>query len=282
MADEAINAVAEQPLLTIGPHTGSTIGIRQLWEFRELLFFLIWRDLKVRYKQTVIGVAWALLKPLGTLAIFSVIFGIFAAMPSEGVPYAVFFFTAYLPWAYFADATSSAASSLLGNAHLIGKIYFPRLILPISSVITPLVDFFLSLLLMLGILAWFGFVPSWRIVTLPLFLMFAVCSSFAVGLWLSTLYVTYRDIGHIIPFILQLWMFASPVVYPVSVIPARLRFLYSLNPMFTVIQGFRWALLGKEGPALGSAALSAAIVLGILIGGLLYFKRMEITFADMI
>jgi len=224
------------------------LDVAALWEYRELLYFLVWRDLKVRYKQTLIGASWAIFQPALTMVIFTVIFGNLAKIPSDGLPYAAFAYTALVPWTYFSQALSRAGACLVGDAHLITKVYFPRLIIPLVAVMTPAVDFLFSFSLLLGLVAWFGIAPTWGLLALPLFLLLAMITALAVGLWLSPLNVRYRDVGHTIPFLTQVWMFASPVVYPVSLIPESWRLLYSLNPMVGVIEGFRWALLGKENP----------------------------------
>jgi len=270
-------------VITIKPsHGWSLPSLRELAEYWELLYFLVWRDVKVRYKQTFIGVAWAILQPAMTMMIFTVIFGNFAKLPSDGLPYPIFAFTALLPWNYFSQAISRSGLSLVGDSSLIRKVYFPRLIIPLASVAAPLVDFFVSFLVLLIMMAWFGIAPSWGLLFLPLFLLLALMTALAVGLWLSPLNVRYRDVGHTIPFLLQFWMYASPVAYSISLIPEKWRLLYSLNPMAGVIEGFRWALLGKESPAFAVMALSAVMVAALLLGGIVFFKRTERTFADII
>jgi lipopolysaccharide transport system permease protein len=256
------------------------LDLRAVWQSRELLYFLVWRDVRVRYKQTLIGVGWVILQPLLTMMIFTVVFGRLAKIPSDGVPYAVFVYTALVPWSYFAHAIGRSGASLVGNTHLITKVYFPRLIIPLASVLTPVVDFLLSFVLLLFLGAWYGIAPTWGVLTLPLFLLLALMTALAVTLFLSALNVRYRDIGYVIPFLIQFWMFASPVVYPLSLVPKKWQILYSLNPMAGVIEGFRWALLGKESPALGVIAVSATVVVALLVGGIVFFKRMERTFAD--
>jgi lipopolysaccharide transport system permease protein len=258
------------------------IDVRSLWDYRELLYFLTWRDVKVRYKQTAIGAAWAVLQPFTTMVIFTVIFGHFAKMPSDGVPYPVFAYTALLPWTYFATALTRCTGSVVGNAQLISKVYFPRLILPLSGTLSALIDFTISLVILVGMMAWYGIAPTRNILALPLFLLLSVATTLAVGLWLSALNVRYRDVGHAIPFLIQCWMYASPVVYPVSMVPERWRSLYSLNPMVGVIEGFRWALLGKASPDFGAVTTSALLVTILLLGGLVYFRHLERTFADVI
>ena len=258
------------------------LELRAVWHYRELLSFLVWRDVKVRYKQTLIGASWAILQPLMTMVIFTVIFGHFARLPSDGLPYPVFAYTALLPWMYFAQAIERSGKSLVADTNLIKKVYFPRLLVPIAAVITPLVDFAIAFILLLGLMAWFGIIPTWGILILPLFMLFALLTALAVTLLLAPLNVRYRDVGHAIPFLIQFWMYASPVAYSVNLIPEQWRPLYSLNPMLGVIEGFRWALLGKASPDFEVMVISAAAVLVLLLGGLVYFKHMERTFADVI
>ena len=271
------------PVIRIEPSQGwVSLRLGDIWEYRELLYFLVWREVKVRYKQTVIGAAWVIIQPLMTMMIFTVIFSYLAKISSDGIPYPVFAYTALLPWMYFSSAIGRSGNSLLGDANLIQKVYFPRLILPLSAVTAPLVDFLFSFLVLLGMIFWFGIAPSWNVLALPLFLLMAVITALAVGLWLSPVNVRYRDVVHTIPFLIQIWMYASPVVYPISYVPEKWRLLYSLNPMVGVIEGFRWALLGKENPAIGVIGVSALMVLLLLWGGAAFFKRMERTFADVV
>ena len=258
------------------------IGLRSLWEYRELLYFLVWRDLKVRYKQTAIGIGWAVLQPLTAMAIFTVVFGHFARVPSDGLPYPVFAYCALLPWNYFATALNRCIVSVVGDANLISKIYFPRLLLPIAGPISGLADFAVPFVLLLGMVAWYGIALSWAIFTVPLFLLLALLTALAVGLWLSALNVRYRDVGYTIPFLLQIWFFATPVVYPLSLVPEKYRLFYGLNPMVGVVEGFRWALLGKTRPELGVLAASVAVVTLLLLGGLVFFRNLEDQFADVV
>jgi len=258
------------------------LELRAVWQARELLAFLVWRDVKVRYKQTLIGASWAILQPLMTMMIFTVIFGHFARLPSDGLPYSVFSYTALLPWMYFAQAIERSGKSLIGDTNLIKKVYFPRLLVPLAAILTPLVDCAIAFCLLLGLLAWFGITPTWGMLLLPLFMLLALLTALAVSLWLAPLNVRYRDVGHAIPFLIQFWMYASPVAYSVNLIPERWRPLYGLNPMLGVIEGFRWALLGKASPDFQVMMISATAVFILLLGGLLYFKRMEHTFADVI
>jgi lipopolysaccharide transport system permease protein len=259
-----------------------SLDLGALWPYQELLYFLVWREVKVRYKQTVLGIAWAMLQPLMTMVIFTVIFGTFVNIPSDGLPYPIFAYTALLPWTYFAEAITRSSVSLVSDANLIRKVYFPRLIMPVAAVVSPVVDFVLSFLLLLGMMAWFGIAPTWGMLALPFFLLLALITALAVSLWLSALNVRYRDVRHTIPFLIQFWMYASPVAYSASLVPERWRLLYSLNPMAGVIEGFRWTLLGKASPNLAVIAANAVVVIALLIGGLVFFKRMERTFADVI
>src|SRR5437870_1363527 len=221
------------------------LDLKGIWQYRELLYFLVCRDLKVRYKQTVIGIGWAVLQPFVTMVVFTVIFGKLVKVPSDGLPYPIFAYSALLPWNYFASALQRCVASVVGDAALVSKVYFPRLILPLAGTVSGFADFFVSFLLLLGMMAFYGLGVSWSALALPFLLLLALCSALAVGLWLSALNVRYRDVGHTIPFLMQVWMYASPIVYPVSMIPEKYRFMYSLNPMAGVIEGFRWALLGK-------------------------------------
>ena len=277
--------ISEMPLPTfvIQPPSGlGSVDVAALWEYRELLYLLVWRDVKVRYKQTLIGAGWAIFHPAMTMVIFTVVFGNFAKIPSDGLPYAVFAYTALLPWTYFSSALSRSGTGLVSNANLITKVYFPRLIIPLSSVIAPAVDFLFAFLVLLGLMAWYGIAPTWGVLALPLFFFLAMLTALAIGLWLSPLHARYRDVGHTIPFLTQFWMFASPVVYPVSLVPESWRLVYSLNPMVGVIEGFRWALLGKENPDFAPMLVSVAVVLVLLAGGVVFFNRMERTLADVI
>ena len=258
------------------------LDVAALWEYRELLYFFVWRDLKVRYKQTLIGASWAIFQPAVTMVIFTIIFGNLAKIPSDGLPYPVFAYTALVPWMYFSQALTRTSVCLVSDAHLITKVYFPRLIIPLAALMTPAVDFLFSFLLLLGLVAWFGIAPTWGLLALPLFLLLAMITALAVGLWLSPLNVRYRDVSYTIPFLTQVWMFASPVVYPVSLIPDSWRLVYSLNPMVGVIEGFRWGLLGKENPDFSVILISVAVLILLFIGGLAFFKRMERNFADVI
>ncbi len=254
-----------------------------LWRYRELFYFLAWRDILVRYKQTVIGIAWALIRPFLTMVVFTVVFGKLAKLPSEGVPYPIMVFAAMLPWQFFSNALSEASNSLVGNANLISKVYFPRLIIPASSVITSFVDFLISGVILVGLMAWYRFVPDWRIITLPLFIGIAFAAAMGAGLWLTALNVKYRDFRYIVPFIVQFGLYISPVGFSSSIVPSRWRLLYSLNPMVGVIDGFRWAILGSESKIyLPGFIISMVIVAALLITGIMYFRKTEKSFADVI
>ena len=281
--DSIARGTSDEVITVIRPGKGFTnLELRAVWQFRELLYFLVWRNVKVRYKQTIIGSAWAIIQPLMAMLIFTVIFGGLAKIPSDGLPYSIFAYTALLPWTYFSQAVTGSGASLIGNSNLVRKVYFPRLIIPMAEVAAPLIDFFVSFSALLVMMAWFGIAPRWSVLALPLFLLLALMTAFAVGLWLSTLNARYRDVGHAVPFLMQIWLYASPIVYPVSLIPEQWRLLYSLNPMVGVIEGFRWTLLGREVPAFGVIAVGAAVAVVLLLGGIIFFKRMEQTFADVI
>lgn len=258
------------------------LDLSEVWRYRELLYFMVWRDTIIRYKQTAIGASWAIIQPLIQMVIFTLIFGKLAKIPTDGVPYPVFAFTGLLPWTYFSQALARGSNSVVGSSNLITKIYFPRLLIPLAATAAPAVDFIFTFVVLLVLMAWFHIAPTWGLLALPLFLGLAFLTAMAMTLWLSSLDVRYRDIGYIVPFLIQIWMYASPVVYPVSVIPEKWRLIYSLNPMAGVIEGFRWALLGKGSPDLMVIAISSAMVLVLLLGGIVYFKQMERTFADVI
>jgi lipopolysaccharide transport system permease protein len=271
------------PSLTISPPSGwASIGLKELWEYRELLYFLTWRDIKVRYKQTALGAAWAIIQPFFMMVVFSLFFGKLGRIPSDGIPYPVFVYCALLPWQLFAHALSESSNSLVSNQNLITKVYFPRLVVPISAVLGGLVDFAIAFIILLGMMAYYGIAPTVMIVTLPLFLVLAVATALGVGLWLSALNVQYRDVRYTIAFLTQFWLFATPVAYPSSLVPERWRWLYGLNPMAGVVEGFRWALLGKANAPGPLLVVSIIVVVLIFVSGLYYFRRMEETFADLV
>ncbi|AFZ02030.1 ABC transporter permease [Calothrix sp. PCC 6303] len=256
---------------------------KDIWRYRELFYFLAWRDILVRYKQTAIGIAWALIRPFLTMVVFSIVFGNLAKLPSEGVPYPILVFAGMLPWQFFSTALSECSNSLISNANLISKVYFPRLIVPTSAVIVSFVDFMISGIILLGLMAWYNYVPSWRILTLPLFIGIAFAASVGAGLWLAALNVEYRDFRYIVPFIVQFGLYVSPVGFSSNVVPEKWRLLYSLNPMVGVIDGFRWAILGGESKLYWSGfMLSVGLVVLLLLSGIWYFRKMERTFADVI
>jgi lipopolysaccharide transport system permease protein len=278
----AIPKAEEISTVLIRPSRGwVALKLRDLWLYRELLYFLTWRDIKVRYKQTILGAAWVVLQPFFTMVVFSIFFGRLASVPSDGIPYPIFTYCALLPWQLFAHALSESGNSLVANQQLITKVYFPRLIIPLAPVLAGLVDFGIAFVVLLGMMLYYGFVPTLATLTLPFFLLLAIATALAVGLWLSALNVQYRDVRYTIPFLTQFWLFATPIAYSSSLVPEQWRALYGLNAMAGVVEGFRWALLGKTppGPLL---AVSVVVVVLLLIGGLYYFRRMEKTFADVV
>ena len=278
-----LKASADLPVFFIKPETGlASLGLKELWEYRELLYFLTWRDVKVRYKQTVLGAAWAIIQPFFMMVVFSLFFGRLARVPSDGIPYPVFAFCALLPWQLFAHALTESSNSLVANERLITKVYFPRLAVPISAVLGGLIDFAIAFVILLLMMAYYGIVPTRAIFALPAFILLAIVTALGVGLWLSALNVKYRDVRYTITFLVQFWLFATPVAYPSSIVPERWRMVYGLNPMAGVVEGFRWVLFGKsQGPG-GLLVVSIAVVILIFLGGLYYFRRMEAEFADVV
>ena len=258
------------------------LKVRELWEYRDLLLFLAWRDISVRYKQTILGAAWAIIQPLFSMIVFSVFFGGLARIPSDGLPYPIFSYAAMLPWQYFANAMMASSNSLVGSAHLLTKVYFPRLVIPLASVVPPAADFAIAFVVLLGMMAFYRIAPTWNVLWLPLFLLLALITALGVGLWLSAMNVQYRDIRYAVPFLVQFWMFASPVTYPSSLVPGGWRMLYGLNPMAGVIEGFRWALLGTNTAPGPMIAVSTLVALVLLVSGAFYFRHMEKTFADVV
>jgi lipopolysaccharide transport system permease protein len=271
----------EKPLWRIAPPQGwFELNLRELWDYRELLYFFVWRDLKVRYKQTAIGVAWVVIQPLLAMVVFTLFFGRLAKMPSEGLPYPVFYYTALLPWLYFAASLTNATNTVVDHEKVIAKVYFPRLFLPLSAVLSGLVDFAVGFVLLIGMMLYYRLPPTTAMLLLPFFLLLAVATAAAVGLWLSAMNAVYRDVRYVIPFLVQFWLFASPVAYPSTLVPVQWRWLYGLNPMTGVVEGFRWALTG-HGPAPGTMVLvSAGTVLLLFVGGVIYFNKMESIIAD--
>ncbi len=271
---------AARPLLIRPARGWSALNLRDLWHYRELAFFLMWRDVSVRYKQTVLGAAWAVIQPFMTMVVFSVFFGRLGKIPSDGLPYPLFAFCALVPWQLFANSLSEAGNSLVSNQSLVTKVYFPRLVIPIAATLAGLLDFAIAFLVLIAMMAFYGVAPTAAVWTLPLFVLLALVTALGVGLWLSALNVQYRDVRYTIPFLTQFWLFATPIAYPSSLVPERWRALLGLNPMAGVVEGFRWALLGSghgPGPLLTVSALTSVMV---LVSGLFYFRRMERTFAD--
>ena len=274
----------EIPVTILQPATGwGALNLRDLWLYRELIYFLTWRDLKVRYKQTLLGASWAILQPFLTMVVFSIFFGGLAKVPSDGVPYPIFSFAALVPWGLFSNAISVAGRSLVQNRHMITKIYFPRVILPLSATLAGVVDFLIAFVILIGMLFYYKMPLTIYALTIPLFLLLALITSIGIGLWLAALNVQYRDVGYVTPFLTQFWMFITPIAYGASMVPQKWQFLYSLNPMTGVVEGFRWALLGTSQGAPGTQlVISFAVSMILLLTGLLYFRRMERTFADMV
>lgn len=273
----------QRPFVDIAPSRGwVSLKLNELWEYRELLYFLTWRDIKVRYKQTALGAAWAIIQPFFTMVVFSLFFGKLAKVPSDHIPYPIFSYTALVPWSFFATGLANASNSLVGSANLIKKVYFPRLAVPIATVLSGVVDFALAFVVLLGMMLYYGVHPGLQVVWLPAFLLLALVTSLGVGLWLSALNVQYRDVRYVVPFITQFWMFATPIAYPSSLLSAKWRTIYGLNPMAGVVEGFRWALIGKTpgpGPLILASALASLV---LLVTGAFYFRRMERTFADVV
>lgn len=271
------------PFVRIEPTRGwVSLKLHELWEYHEILYFLIWRDVKVRYKQTALGAAWAILQPFLSMVVFSLFFGQLARMPSDGVPYPIFSYAALVPWMFFANGLNQAPYRLVGSADLIKKVYFPRLVIPIAAVLSGVVDFALAFVVLLGMMLYFGILPTIQVLWLPGFLLLALVTSLGVGLWLAAINVQYRDVNYVLPFVVQLWLFATPVAYPSSLLSEPWRTLYGLNPMVGVIEGFRWALLGTETAPGQMVFVSSLIATALLVTGAFYFRRMERTFADVI
>ena len=271
------------PILRIKPSRGwAPLNLHDLWEYRELMYFFAWRDIKVRYKQTVLGAAWAIIQPFFTMVVFSIFFGRLAKIPSDGLPYPIFSFAALVPWMFFANGLSESSSSLVAGANLIKKIYFPRLVVPIAAILSGVVDFALSFLVLIGMMCYFGIVPTSNVVWLPAFLLLSLAASLGVGLWLSALNIQFRDVRYLIPFIVQFWMFSTPIAYSSSLLSQPWRTVYGLNPMVSVVDGFRWALLGTPAVPLSALAASSLAALAVLVSGMFYFRRMERRFADLV
>jgi lipopolysaccharide transport system permease protein len=272
-----------RPVLRIEPSRGwVSLKLGELWEYRELVYFLIWRDVKVRYKQTALGAAWAIVQPLFTMLVFSLFFGRLAKMPSDGIPYPIFAYAALVPWSLFAQGLNQSSDSLVSSANLLRKVYFPRLAIPIATIVAGMVDFSIASAMLLCLMLYFGIVPTINVLWLPLFLLLTLSTSLGVGLWLSSLNVRFRDVRYVVPFLIQFWMFATPIAYPSSLLAEPWRTLYGLNPMAGVVEGFRWALLGTKTAPGPIVFVSAAASVLILLGGAFYFRRMEKTFADVV
>ena len=271
------------PAMIIRPSRGwVSLKLPELWLYRELLYFLVWRDIKVRYKQTALGAAWAIIQPFFTMLVFTLFFGKLANIQSDGIPYALFSYAALVPWTFFANGLSQSADSLVGSANLIKKVYFPRLVVPLAAVLSGVVDFALAFVVLIGMMLYYGIAPTLNVIWLPALLLLALITALGVGLWLSALNVEFRDVRYVVPFLVQLWLFATPIAYPSSLLPEPWRTIYGLNPMAGVVEGFRWALLGTNtapGPMVLVSALAAA---AILVSGAYYFRRMEKTFADVV
>jgi len=271
------------PFFRIEPTRGSvSLMLSELWQYRELLYFLTWRDIKVRYKQTALGAAWAIIQPFFAMVVFSLFFGKLAKVPSDGIPYPIFTFTALVPWTFFANALNQSSNSVVTSSHIVKKIYFPRLIVPISSTLSGLVDFIFAFVVLLGMMLYFNITPTSNIVFLPLFVLLALAAALGVGLWLAAINVQYRDVRYAVPFLIQIWMFTTPIVYPSTLLPEPWRTLYGINPMAGVVEGFRWALLGTNTAPGMMIIASSTVTLAILIGGAFYFRRLESTFADIV
>jgi lipopolysaccharide transport system permease protein len=280
MAKTSVSS-SEAPVINIEPSRGwVAVNLRELWEYRELLYFLIWRDVKVRYKQTVLGVTWAIIQPFFTMVVFSLFFGRLAKLPSDGLPYPIFAYVALVPWSFFAHSLTNSSNSLVSSANLIKKIYFPRLAIPLATALSGLVDFIIAFVVLIGMMLYYGITPTINVLWLPAFLVLALVTSLGVGLWLSALNVQFRDVRYTLPFLTQVWLFSTPIAYPSSLIPEQWRALYGINPMAGVVDGFRWALLATDTAPGPMIAVSAFMALAIFTGGLFYFRRMEKTFAD--
>jgi lipopolysaccharide transport system permease protein len=279
----SIAASHREATVIIRPSSGRVVArLGEVWRYRELLYFFVWRDVKVRYKQTVLGAAWAILQPFFTMVVFSIFFGRLANIPSDGIPYPVFSYTALLPWTYFANSLAACSDSLVGAQNLITRAYFPRLLLPLSSVVGGLVDLGIAFVVLVGMIVAYGIAMTWAVVLLPAFVLLALGTALGVGMLLAALNVKYRDVRYVLPFLTQLWLFATPVAYPISIVPEQWRWLYGMNPMVGVVEGFRWALTGTSSPSVVAIATSVAVVVVSLLAGSIYFSRAERTFADVV
>lgn len=278
-----MNSTSETPVTIIQPsHGWVSLKLYELWEYRELLYFLTWRDIKVRYKQTLLGAAWAIIQPFFTMVVFSLFFGRLARIPSDGIPYPIFSYAALVPWTFFANALNQSSNSLVGGANLIKKVYFPRLTIPIAAVLSGVVDFILAFIVLLGMMLFYGIVPTKHVIWLPFFLLLALTTALGVGLWLSAMNVQFRDVRYTVPFLTQFWLFATPIAYPSSLLAEPWRTLYGINPMVGVVEGFRWALLGTDTAPGPIIVVSSFVACTLLVSGAFYFRRMEKTFADVV
>lgn len=274
---------SEPVIVYIRPSKGwVSLKLDELFEYRELLYFLVWRDIKVRYKQTALGASWAVIQPFFTMVVFSLFFGKLAKVPSDGVPYPIFSFAALVPWTFFATSLTNSSNSLVGSSNLIKKVYFPRLAIPIATVLSGLIDFAIAFGLLIAMMGWYGIVPTANALWLPLFLLLALVTSLGVGLWLSAMNVQYRDVKYVVPFLTQFWLFATPVAYPSSLLSGKWRAIYALNPMVGVVEGFRWSLLGAKTNPTSVILVSSIAAIVLLVTGAFYFRRMERTFADVV
>jgi lipopolysaccharide transport system permease protein len=274
---------SDSQVIVVKPSKGwISLKLKELWDYRELLYFMVWRDIKVRYKQTVLGAAWAIIQPFFTMVIFSIFFGRLAKVPSDGLPYPIFAYAALVPWTFFANGLNQASNSLVGSANLIKKVYFPRMVIPISGVISGVVDFILAFAVLLGMMLFYGFTPTVNILWLPLFVLLIFVTALGVAFWLSALNVQFRDVRYTVPFLTQFWLFATPIAYPSSLLSEPWRTLYGINPMVGVVEGFRWALLGTDTAPGAIILVSSLVALSFLVGGAFYFRRLERSFADVV
>ncbi len=275
--------IIERPITIIRPSGGRiTLDLRELWEYRDLLYLFAWRDIKVRYKQTMVGASWAIIQPFIAMVVLTIFFGKLARVPSEGIPYPIFAYSALVPWTYFVNVLTQSSNSVVSNRAVITRVYFPRLIIPMTTVMTGFLDFAIAFAILLGMMLFYGVVPTMAFLTLPLFIILVIATALGIGLWLAALNVKYRDVGFTLPFLTQIWLFATPIAYPSSLVPERWRAIYGLNPMAGVVEGFRWALLGKTHPPTMLLAFSVIAVIVLLIGGLYFFRYKEDTFADVV
>ena len=274
---------SDAPVIVVKPSKGwISLRLDELWQYRELLYFLTWRDIKVRYKQTVLGAAWAIIQPFFTMVVFSLFFGKLAKVPSDGIPYPIFAYAALVPWTFFANGLSQSSNSLVDNANMLKKVYFPRLVVPLSSVISGVVDFILAFTVLLGMMLFYGIYPTINVIWLPFLLLLTLATSLGVGLWLSAMNVQFRDVRYTMPFLTQFWLFATPIAYPSSLLSEPWRTLYGINPMVGVVEGFRWALLGTDTAPGPIIIVSSLVALALLVSGCFFFRRMEKTFADVV